>query len=93
MILNAYVVFKITNISIHEIDYRKERRIEEERTRSNLCIKLFKIILKMATDATKGTAKGMTNEQIINNFQALRKEQVRIGNKVSELELELHEHK
>jgi len=47
----------------------------------------------MATDGTKGNAKVMTNEQIINNFQALRKEQLRIGNKVSELELELHEHK
>jgi hypothetical protein len=47
----------------------------------------------MATDGTKGNAKSITNEQIINNFQALRKEQLRIGNKVSELELELHEHK
>ena len=69
------------------------KRIEPERWSSNLCTKLWKIILKMATDGTKGNAKSITNEQIINNFQALRKEQLRIGNKVSELELELHEHK
>ncbi|PNF31784.1 Prefoldin subunit 2 [Cryptotermes secundus] len=35
----------------------------------------------------------MTNEQIFETFQTLRKEQVRFGNKIAELEFDLHEHK
>jgi len=47
----------------------------------------------MAGDGTKSNPKGMSNENILNNFQALRKEHLHIGNKISELELDLHEHK
>lgn len=52
-----------------------------------------KKFLNMATDGTKSSPKGMTNENIFSNFQSLRKEHLHIGNKMSELELELHEHK
>lgn len=47
----------------------------------------------MASDGTKSNPKGMTNERIFETFQTLRKEQVRFGNKISELEFDLHEHK
>ncbi|KAJ4441507.1 probable prefoldin subunit 2 [Periplaneta americana] len=47
----------------------------------------------MATDSKKSKAKGKTNEEIFNGFQALRGEQRHMANKLSEMELELHEHK
>lgn len=47
----------------------------------------------MASDGTKSNPKSMTNEQIFETFQTLRKEQVRFGNKIAELEFDLHEHK
>ncbi|PSN35961.1 Prefoldin subunit 2 [Blattella germanica] len=47
----------------------------------------------MATEGKKFKTKGKTNEEIFNGFQALRGEQRHMANKLSEMELELHEHK
>jgi hypothetical protein len=47
----------------------------------------------MATDGVKSSPKGLTPENILSNFQALRKEQLQISNKISEMEFDLHEHK
>ena len=47
----------------------------------------------MATEGKKIKTKGKTNEEIFNGFQALRGEQRHMANKLSEIELELHEPK
>lgn len=53
----------------------------------------------MATDATKKAAKAgpknsaKANEEIVQIFQRLRTEQRQLVNKLSELEMDLNEHK
>ncbi|XP_067013407.1 prefoldin subunit 2 [Anabrus simplex] len=47
----------------------------------------------MASDGKKQKGKGKTNEEIFNGFQMLRAEQRQLASKLSELELEQHEHK
>ena len=46
---------------------------------------------KKPKNATKGTTK--SNEEIIQGFQRLRTEQRQLANKLSELEMDLNEHK
>jgi hypothetical protein len=64
----------------------KTKQKEESATKSE-------VILIMATDGTKSNPKGMTNERIFETFQTLRKEQLHVGNKIAQLESDLHEHK
>ncbi|GLG93138.1 hypothetical protein R5R35_012749 [Gryllus longicercus] len=47
----------------------------------------------MASDGKKQKSKGKSSEEIVNGFQALRAEQRNMASKLSELEVELHEHK
>ena len=47
----------------------------------------------MATEGKKSKTKGKSNEEIFSGFQQLRGEQRHMANKLSEMELELHEHK
>jgi hypothetical protein len=54
---------------------------------------------KMATDGSKKTAKtapkhaNKSNEEVIQGFQRLRTEQRQLASKLSELEMDLNEHK
>lgn len=53
----------------------------------------------MATDVSKKVAKpgpknaAKSNEEIVQGFQRLRSEQRQLANKLSELEMDLNEHK
>lgn len=47
----------------------------------------------MAKSSTSKAGKPKTNEEIFAGFQNLRSEQRQLANKISELEMDLNEHK